>query len=134
MFDVPQKFYELCRLCLSPDGVKCSIFEEEGIQRSFAEKILACLSITVSVTIDNCLTFLGTGGEERDSSFVMRLSVCVVSIIAVLSLSHARARTRSHTHLCTLLWVSVYSFLFLFSPHVFLRSRFHSHPWSRQCG
>ncbi|XP_072763072.1 uncharacterized protein [Anoplolepis gracilipes] len=43
MFDVPQKFYELCRLCLSADGVKSSIFEEEGIQR----KILACLSITV---------------------------------------------------------------------------------------
>ncbi|GAB1869228.1 GATA-binding factor A [Camponotus japonicus] len=47
MFDIPQKFYELCRLCLSPDGVKCSIFEEEGIQRSFADKISACLSITV---------------------------------------------------------------------------------------
>ncbi|CAL1678886.1 unnamed protein product [Lasius platythorax] len=48
MFDVPQKFYELCRLCLSPDGVQLSIFEEEGIQRNFAEKILACLSITVN--------------------------------------------------------------------------------------
>ncbi|XP_029159149.1 GATA zinc finger domain-containing protein 21-like isoform X2 [Nylanderia fulva] len=47
MFDVPQKFYELCRLCLSQDGVTLSIFEEEGIQRNFTEKILACLSITV---------------------------------------------------------------------------------------
>lgn len=47
MFDVPQKFYELCRLCLSQDGVTLSIFEDEGVQRSFAEKILACLSITV---------------------------------------------------------------------------------------
>ncbi|XP_015439233.1 PREDICTED: transcription factor stalky-like isoform X2 [Dufourea novaeangliae] len=47
MFDVPPKFYELCRLCLSSDGVKLSIFEEEGAQRNFADKILTCLSITV---------------------------------------------------------------------------------------
>ncbi|XP_012271783.1 uncharacterized protein LOC105695085 [Orussus abietinus] len=47
MFDVPPKFYELCRLCLSSDGVKLSIFEEEGAQRNFAEKILTCLAITV---------------------------------------------------------------------------------------
>lgn len=47
MFDVPQKFYELCRLCLSLDGVKYSIFEEGGTQENFAEKISACLSITV---------------------------------------------------------------------------------------
>ncbi|XP_012152594.1 uncharacterized protein LOC100877935 isoform X4 [Megachile rotundata] len=48
MFDVPPKFYELCRLCLSSDGVKLSIFEEEGAQRNFADKILTCLSITKS--------------------------------------------------------------------------------------
>lgn len=47
MFDVPQKFYELCRLCLSLDGVKYSIFTEGGTQQNFAEKISACLSITV---------------------------------------------------------------------------------------
>jgi hypothetical protein len=47
MFDVPPKFYELCRLCLSSDGVKLSIFEEEGTQRNFADKILTCLSIAV---------------------------------------------------------------------------------------
>lgn len=47
MFDVPQKFYELCRLCLSLDGVKYPIFEEGGTQENFAEKISACLSITV---------------------------------------------------------------------------------------
>ncbi|XP_003425585.1 box A-binding factor [Nasonia vitripennis] len=47
MFDVPGKFYELCRLCLSADGVKLSIFEEEGTQRNFADKILTCLSIAV---------------------------------------------------------------------------------------
>ncbi|XP_058796252.1 putative uncharacterized protein DDB_G0279653 isoform X2 [Phymastichus coffea] len=47
MFDVPAKFYELCRLCLSHDGVKLSIFEEEGSQRNFAEKIASCLSIAV---------------------------------------------------------------------------------------
>lgn len=48
MLDVPGKFYELCRLCLATDGVKLSIFEEEGLQRKFAEKIHACLSIAVS--------------------------------------------------------------------------------------
>ncbi|XP_063995597.1 GATA zinc finger domain-containing protein 11-like isoform X1 [Diachasmimorpha longicaudata] len=48
MFNVPPKFYELCRLCLSSDGVKLSIFEEEGAQRNFADKILTCLSITVN--------------------------------------------------------------------------------------
>ncbi|XP_071649525.1 uncharacterized protein [Temnothorax longispinosus] len=47
MFDVPQKFYELCRLCLSLDDVKYSIFEEGGTQQNYAEKISACLSITV---------------------------------------------------------------------------------------
>ncbi|XP_020292546.1 transcription factor stalky-like isoform X2 [Pseudomyrmex gracilis] len=47
MFDVPQKFYELCRLCLSQDGGKLSIFEDEGTERNFAAKIHACLSITV---------------------------------------------------------------------------------------
>ncbi|XP_018373303.1 PREDICTED: uncharacterized protein LOC108767772 [Trachymyrmex cornetzi] len=47
MFDVPQKFYELCRLCLSLDGVKYSIFKEVGTQQNYAEKISACLSITV---------------------------------------------------------------------------------------
>lgn len=50
MFDVPQKFYELCRLCLSLDGVKFSIFAEGGNQQNYAEKILACLSITVSAS------------------------------------------------------------------------------------
>ncbi|XP_011310283.1 uncharacterized protein [Fopius arisanus] len=48
MFNVPPKFYELCRLCLSSDGVKLSIFEEEGAQRNFADKILTCLSISVN--------------------------------------------------------------------------------------
>jgi len=51
MFDVPQKFYELCRLCLSLDGVKYSIFKEAGTQQNFAEKISACLSITVSALL-----------------------------------------------------------------------------------
>ncbi|XP_044589801.1 GATA-type transcription factor sreA-like isoform X2 [Cotesia glomerata] len=47
MFNVPPKFYELCRLCLSSDGVKLPIFEDEGAQRNFPDKILACLSIAV---------------------------------------------------------------------------------------
>lgn len=48
MFDVPQKFYELCRLCLSLEGAKYHIFEVGDDQHNFAEKISACLSITVS--------------------------------------------------------------------------------------
>ncbi|KAK3927880.1 GATA-binding factor A [Frankliniella fusca] len=48
MCSVPQKFYELCRLCLSCDGVKLSIFDDEGIQRNFPHKIMTCLSIVVS--------------------------------------------------------------------------------------
>ena len=48
MCSVPQKFYELCRLCLSCDGVKLSIFDDEGIQRNFPLKIMTCLSIVVS--------------------------------------------------------------------------------------
>lgn len=48
MCSVPQKFYELCRLCLSCDGVKLSIFDDEGIQRNFPFKIKSCLSIVVS--------------------------------------------------------------------------------------
>lgn len=51
MFDVPVKFYELCRLCLSSDGVKVSIFEEEGKQRNFAEKIHTCLALVVRTHI-----------------------------------------------------------------------------------
>jgi hypothetical protein len=73
MFDVPQKFYELCRLCLSPDGAKLSIFEEEGTQRNFAEKILTCLSIAVSVVVCNRTRFIG-----RDHlCYSRRLCVCV---------------------------------------------------------
>ena len=48
MCSVPQKFYELCRLCLSCDGVKLSIFDDEGTQRNFPLKIMTCLSIVVS--------------------------------------------------------------------------------------
>lgn len=87
MFDLPQKFYELCRLCLSPDGVKYSIFEEGGTQQDFAQKISACLSITVryAAACDNP-HFIG-----RDHLWYLlaqpcvRLSVCVVLIVAVLS-------------------------------------------------
>lgn len=49
MFNVPPKFYELCRLCLSSDGSKLPIFDDEGLQRNFADKILTCLSIAVSI-------------------------------------------------------------------------------------
>ncbi|XP_051161170.1 uncharacterized protein LOC127281474 isoform X4 [Leptopilina boulardi] len=47
MFNVPPKFYELCRLCLSSDGVRFPIFEDEGAEGNYADKILTCLSITV---------------------------------------------------------------------------------------
>ncbi|XP_059475441.1 uncharacterized protein LOC132196663 [Neocloeon triangulifer] len=48
MCSVPNKFYELCRLCLSCDGVKLSIFDGEGSQRNFPLKIMTCLSVLVS--------------------------------------------------------------------------------------
>ncbi|XP_065342086.1 uncharacterized protein LOC135940897 [Cloeon dipterum] len=48
MCSVPAKFYELCRLCLSCDGVKLSIFDGEGSQRNFPLKIMTCLSVLVS--------------------------------------------------------------------------------------
>ncbi|XP_033215568.1 GATA-type transcription factor sreA-like isoform X2 [Belonocnema kinseyi] len=47
MFNVPPKFYELCRLCLASDGVSFPIFEDEGSEGNYAEKILTLLSITV---------------------------------------------------------------------------------------
>ncbi|KAF4519346.1 hypothetical protein B566_EDAN011352 [Ephemera danica] len=48
MCSIPSKFYELCRLCLSCDGVKLSIFDGEGSQRNFPLKIMTCLSILVN--------------------------------------------------------------------------------------
>ncbi|XP_049854187.1 uncharacterized protein LOC126335212 isoform X3 [Schistocerca gregaria] len=48
MCNLPPKFYELCRLCLSCDGVKSSIFDDEGTQRNFPLKIMTCLSLLVS--------------------------------------------------------------------------------------
>uniref|UniRef100_A0A1B6DJR1 Uncharacterized protein n=1 Tax=Clastoptera arizonana TaxID=38151 RepID=A0A1B6DJR1_9HEMI len=48
MPNVPDKFYELCRLCLSCSGVKLSIFDDEGTQRNYPLKIMTCLSILVS--------------------------------------------------------------------------------------
>ncbi|XP_039289744.1 uncharacterized protein LOC111062578 isoform X2 [Nilaparvata lugens] len=48
MCSVPPKFYELCRLCLSCEGAKVSIFDDSGTQRNFPMKISACLSILVT--------------------------------------------------------------------------------------
>ncbi|XP_067005116.2 uncharacterized protein [Anabrus simplex] len=48
MCNIPPKFYELCRLCLSCDGVKSSIFDDDGTRRNFPLKIMTCLSILVS--------------------------------------------------------------------------------------
>lgn len=48
MSNVPTKFYELCRLCLSRDGVKLSIFDDEGLSRNVQSKISSCLQVSVS--------------------------------------------------------------------------------------
>lgn len=50
MSNVPSEFYELCRLCLSCDGVKLSLFGEEALSRKFLFKIMSCLSIIVTKT------------------------------------------------------------------------------------
>jgi len=96
MFDVPQKFYELCRLCLSPDGAKLSIFEEEGTQRNFAEKILTCLSIAVSVVVCNPTRFIG-----RDHlCYSRRLCVCVslsASFLQCRAFSLSLSRLLAHS-------------------------------------
>lgn len=52
MPNVPPKFYELCRLCLSCSGMKLSIFDDEGTQRNYPLKIMTCLSILVSIIIN----------------------------------------------------------------------------------
>lgn len=67
MFEVPSKFYELCRLCLSSDGVKLSIFEEEG---NLADKILTCLSLTVSISNYDYSPFI-----KRDHLYTTRTIV-----------------------------------------------------------
>lgn len=127
MFDIPQKFYELCRLCLSPDGVKCSIFEEEGIQRSFAEKISACLSITVS-TINNSVQFFSRGarGEgERETRHSRDASLCLCRFRRFLFLSLSSTHTHVHVHSSTHSLIHLLynceccSFLSLFSLYVF---------------
>lgn len=45
MFNVPSKFYQLCRLCLSDDNSSTlSIFDKD---KDFPGKILYCLSVSV---------------------------------------------------------------------------------------
>ncbi|XP_014279044.1 uncharacterized protein [Halyomorpha halys] len=48
MSNVPNKFYQLCRLCLSRDGVKLSIFNEEGQERNIPNILATCLQVSVS--------------------------------------------------------------------------------------
>lgn len=133
MFDIPQKFYELCRLCLSPDGVKCSIFEEEGIQRSFADKISACLSITVS-TINNSVQFFSRGarGEgERETRHSRDASLCLCRFRRFLFLSLSSTHTHVHVHSSTHSFT--YSIIASAAPFCLslvctsLHSRSHSH-------
>jgi len=110
MFDVPQKFYELCRLCLSPDGAKLSIFEEEGTQRNFAEKILTCLSIAVSVVVCNRTRFIG-----RDHlCYSRRLCVCVslsASFLQCRAFSLSLSRLLAHSLALSLVCPFVRSFV-----------------------
>lgn len=102
MFDVPQKFYELCRLCLSLDGVKISIFAEGGSQQNFAEKISACLSITVSalrfaiIRILPDATICGTLGVTVYASLRLRRSHRhrAIGLSFPLSLARSLARFR----------------------------------------
>jgi len=84
MFDVPQKFYELCRLCLSLDGVKYSIFEEGDIQENFAKKISTWLSITVSVLWFVIKILLDATICNIFGADVYAFLRCVVLIVAVL--------------------------------------------------
>jgi hypothetical protein len=49
MCNVPPKFYQLCRLCLSIDkDAALSIFDDVGAQNNLPTKIMTCLSILVA--------------------------------------------------------------------------------------
>lgn len=97
MFEVPPKFYELCRLCLSSDGVKLSIFEEEGAQRHFADKILTCLSIAVRISnYDYC-------------SFIKRDHLYTTRTIVYASLRLRSSRVVTVVYLCVSLSLSLFS-------------------------
>lgn len=72
MSNVPTKFYELCRLCLSRDGVKLPIFDEEGIRRNLQQKISSCLPVSLAeedelpgVLCETCLDKLESFLEFR---------------------------------------------------------------------
>lgn len=48
MCNVPPKFYQLCRLCLSIDKENAlSIFDKTAVERNIPRKIMTCLSILV---------------------------------------------------------------------------------------
>lgn len=48
MCNVPPKFYQLCRLCLSEDAEAQSLFDNTASERNVPTKIMTCLSIMVS--------------------------------------------------------------------------------------
>ncbi|KAL3272448.1 hypothetical protein HHI36_013928 [Cryptolaemus montrouzieri] len=48
MCNVPPKFYQLCRLCLSDDAEVLSLFDNTASERNIPRKIMTCLSIMVS--------------------------------------------------------------------------------------
>ncbi|KAI4501947.1 hypothetical protein M0802_002629 [Mischocyttarus mexicanus] len=75
MITVLPKIYNLCRLCLSPNDVRMSIFDEEGTNRNCADKILTLLDITVRrddplphKICDRCLYKLDSLQSFRDSA------------------------------------------------------------------
>lgn len=73
MSNVPTKFYELCRLCLSRDGVKLPIFDAEGIRRSLPQKITACLPVSVSIDDELPGVLCNTCFEKLETLLEFRL-------------------------------------------------------------
>ncbi|XP_018902992.1 uncharacterized protein [Bemisia tabaci] len=47
-FGLKSKLFQICRLCLSEEDVKWSLFDDDGLKRNFPCKILSCLCIPVS--------------------------------------------------------------------------------------
>lgn len=57
-FGLKSKLFQICRLCLSEEDVKWSLFDDDGLKRNFPCKILSCLCIPVSNYLSSQLTQL----------------------------------------------------------------------------
>lgn len=73
MCNVPPKFYQLCRLCLSEDAEAQSLFDNTASERNVPRKIMTCLSIMVSRWISYKKTTRGKWSKLR-----INLSECVI--------------------------------------------------------